>query len=158
MGNISKITSVLLYLFMAVSVILLVLFYKTTAEIPEDTDFDGQIAIYGGILDTIMYWAYVLLGLATVAALLFPLVRLFTRPKEAVRSLISFAIIAVVVFIAYMLADDTVFTAAELPGYSGADNVPDTLKFAGTMLWSTYLLLFGVMASILYVEISKVFK
>ncbi len=158
MGNISKITSVLLYLFMAVSVILLVLFYKTTAEIPEDTNFDGQIAHYGGILDTIMYWAYVLLGLATVAALLFPLVRLFTRPKEAVRSLISFAIIAVVVFIAYMLADDTVFTAAELPGYRGADNEPDTLKFAGTMLWSTYLLLFGVIASILYVEISKVFK
>lgn len=140
---------------MAISVILLVMFYKATSDIPVDTDFDTQISLYGGILDMFIGWAYVLMGIATVAALLFPLIRMFTRPKEAVKSLLSFAVVAVVVFVAYTLADDKVLN---LVGYEGADNVPGTLKFAGTMLWSAYLLLFGVIASILYVEISKIFK
>ncbi len=155
MINISKITSVLLYALMTISVILLVYFYKVTAGIPEGTDFDEQITIYGGILDMILYWSYVLFGIAAVAALVFPLVRMFTRPKEAVKALISVAVVAVFVFIAYMLADDTILT---LPGYEGADNVPGTLQFSGMMLWTSYLLFAGAIASILYVEVSKVFK
>jgi len=154
----SKITSVLLYALMAISVILLILFFKATANIPAETDFDTQIELYGGLLDIMMYWAYILIGLAAVAAIIFPLIKMVTNPKDAVKTLISFAVVAVFVFIAYTLADDTVYTTAELPGYDGADNVPGTLKFAGTMLWTTYLLFFGVIASILYAEISKVFK
>lgn len=155
MINISKITSVLLYALMAISAILLIIFYKITAGIPEGTDFDTQVEIYGGILDIIMYWAYILFGIAAVAALVFPLVRMFTRPKEAVKTLISVAVIAVVVFISYTLSDDTIL---ELPGYTGDDNVPGTLKFAGTILGTGLLLFFGVIASIIYVEISKIFK
>jgi len=155
MSNISKITSIMLYTLMAISIVLLVMFYKATSDIPVDTDFDTQIDLYGGILDMFIGWAYVLMGIAAIAALSFPIVRMFTRPKEAVKSLLSFAVVAVVVLIAYMLADDKVL---HLIGYDGADNVPGTLKFAGTMLWSAYLLLLGVIGSILYVEISKIFK
>jgi len=156
--NISKTTSVLLYTLMAISVILLVYFFKVTAGIPEDTSFDEQIVIYGGILDMILYWSYILFIIAAVAAIVFPLVRMFTRPKEAVKTLISVAAVAVVVLIAYMLADNTVFTVEQLPGYDGDDNVPGTLKFAGMMLWTTYLLFAGAIASIAYVEVSKVLK
>ena len=158
MINISKITSVLLYALMAVSVILLLVFFKVTADMPEGTEFDEQITIYGGILDMILYWSYVLFGIAAVAALVFPLVRMFTRPKEAVKTLISVAAVAVLVLIAYMLADNTVFTAAQLPGYDGEDNVPGTLKFAGMMLWTVYLLFAGAIGSIAYAEVSKVLK
>ena len=140
MINISKITSVLLYVLMAISVILLIIFYKVTAGIPAETDFDTQIEIYGGTLDLIMYWSVILFGIAAVSAVAFPLVQMFIRPKEAVKTLISVAVVGVVVFIAYMLADNTVYTAEELPGYDGADNVPQTLKFAGMMLWTTYIL------------------
>ncbi len=80
---------------------------------------------------------------------------MFTRPKEAVKALISFAVVAVFVVIAYALANDTIL---ELPGYTGKDNVPGTLKFAGTMLWTTYFIFVGAIASIFYVEISKIFK
>ena len=155
MSNISKITSVLLYVLMAISVVLLIMFYKVTADIPAETDFDTQIEIYGGILDLILSWSFVLLIMAAVAAVVFPLVRMFTRPKEAVKALMSFAVVAVFVVIAYVLADDTIL---ELPGYNGNDNVPGTLRFAGTMLWTTYLLFIGAIASIFYVEISKIFK
>ena len=158
MINISKITSVLLYAIMAISVILFVVFFKVTADIPAETDFDTQIGIYGGTLDLIMFWAYGLIIFGIITAIIFPLVRMFLRPKEATKALISIAIVAIFVFIAYMLADDTVYTVAELPGYDGSDNVPGTLKFAGTMLWTTYLLFFGAIASIVYVEISNVFK
>ena len=155
MINISKITSVLLYTLMAISVILLVVFYKITAGIPEGTDFDTQIDIYGSTLDLIMYWSYILFGIAAFAALIFPLIEMFAQPKEAVKTLVSVGVVAAIVFVAYILSDNTIL---DLPGYEGADNVPDTLKFAGTMLWTTYILLFASIASILYVEISKVFK
>lgn len=155
MSNISKITSIMLYTLMAISIVLLVLFYKATSNIPVDTDFDTQMDLYGSILDMFIGWSYVLMGIATVAALIFPLVRMFTRPKEAIKSLLSFAVVVVVILIAYSLADDKVL---HLIGYDGADNVPGTLKFAGTILWSAYILFFGVIASILYVEISKFFK
>ena len=155
MSNISKITSIMLYTLMAISIILLIMFYKATSNIPVDTDFDTQMELYGSTLDMFIGWAYILMGIAAVAAILFPIVRMFTRPKEAVKSLLSFAVVAVVVLIAYFLADDKVL---HIVAYDGADNVPGTLKFAGTMLWSAYLLIFGVIASILYVEISKIFK
>ncbi len=155
MINISKITSVLLYSLMAISVILLVYFYKVTAGIPEGTDFDTQIDIYGGILDMIMYWAYILFGIAAISALIFPIINMVSQPKEAVKTLISVAVVAVFVLIAYMLADDTVLN---LPGYEGADNVPATLKFSGMMLWTAYLLFAGVIVSIIYAEVSKMIK
>ncbi len=155
MNNISKITSVLLYVLMGISVILLIMFAKATAGIEDGTDFDTQISLYGSTLDMFMYWAYILLGIATAAAIIFPLIKMFTQPKEAVKTLISIGIVAVVVFIAYALADDTVLN---LPGYEGKDNVPGTLKFAGTLLNTAYLLITIAIGSILYDGISKVFK
>ena len=155
MNNISKITSILLYVLMGISVLLLIMFYKVNAGIPEGADFDTQIAEYGTTLDLFMYWAYFLFGIASVAAILFPVITMFTRPKEATKTLISIAVIAVIVGIAYSLADDTVLN---LPGYEGKDNVPETLKFAGTLLWTTYLLSALAIGSILYVEIAKFFK
>jgi len=155
MNNISKITSILLYVLMGVSVLLLIMFYKATAGIPDGADFDTQIAEYGATLDMFMYWAYGLFIVAAVAAIAFPLITMFTRPKEAMKTLVSIGIIAVIVFIAYSLADDTVLN---LPGYEGKDNVPETLKFAGTLLWTTYLLSALAIGSILYVEIAKFFK
>lgn len=140
---------------MAVSVGLLIYFYSSLSGVPEGADFETEMATYGNALDLFMYWAYILFAIAAVAAIGFPLVKLFTQPKEAVKTLISVAVIAVIVFIAYSLADDKVL---DLTGYEGPDNVPETLKFAGTLLWTTYLLFGIAILSILYVEVSKIFK
>ncbi|MBN2758606.1 MAG: hypothetical protein JXR51_15660 [Bacteroidales bacterium] len=154
-SNLSKILSVMLIVLMVVSVGLLLLFYKATSDIPAETDFDTQIELYGSTLDVFMYWAYLLFGIAAVSAVIFPIVRLFTRPKEAIKSLISVVVIAVFIAIAYSLSDGTIL---HLPGYDGPDNVPGTLKFADTMIFTTYFLLVVAVLSIVYAEVSKALK
>ena len=76
--------------------------------------------------EQLLWWSYLLFGVAIVAALVFPIARLFTRPKEAMKSFIALAGIIVLVLIAYSMSDGTIMN---IPGYSGSDNVPGTLKF-----------------------------
>ena len=35
---------------------------------------------------TLLNWAYILCGIAIIAAIIFPVIRLFTRPKQAMKS------------------------------------------------------------------------
>jgi len=156
-SNLPKILKVLLIVLMVISIIIFGIFINATSSIPAelDTEFDQQIEIYGGILDMFLYWAYILIGIATAAALIFPIMKLAANPKDAVKTLISVIAIAVFVFIAYKLSDGT---PLDLPGYTGKDNVEGTLKFADTMIFTTYFLMAGAILSIVYAEVSKALK
>lgn len=90
--------------------------------------------------EAFLNWAYILCGVAVLAALAFPIARLVTRPKEAMKSFIGLACVVVVVLIAYALADDT---PLQLTGYTGPDNVPSRLLFTDTIIYTMYIL-FGV--------------
>ena len=73
---------------------------------------------------TLLNWAYILCGIAIIAAIIFPVIRLFTRPKHAMKSFIGLAGVVVVILIGYALADGT---PIKLVGYTGPDNVPSML-------------------------------
>lgn len=152
-----KLVSVFLYFILAVSVVLLGIFYYKTSGLvlPEKPTFQEEIDAYGSILDLFIGWAYVLIGIAVVAAIVPAVIQIVTQPKNAVKSLISVAVVAVFVLIAYSLSDGT---PMNLIGYEGSDNVPSMLKFADTLIFTTYFLLAGAIISIIYAEIAKVFK
>ncbi len=156
-SNLPKILKVLLIVLMAISVVILVIFAKATSNMPVefDTEFDKQIEVYGGILDMFIYWTYILLGIATAAAVIFPIIKLATNPKDAIKSLVSIVAIAVFVFVAYKLSDGSILN---LPGYTGKDNVEGTLKFADTIIFTMYFLLGGAILSIVYAEVTKALK
>ncbi len=156
-NNLQKILKVLLIVIMTISVIILGIFINAIANLPDglETEFDKQIEIYGSKLDMIMYWAYILLAIVTFIALIFPVIRLITRPKEAIKTVISIVVIIVFVYIAYLLSDDTIL---KLPGYDGHDNVKGTLIFADTVIFTMYFLMGAAILSIVYAEISKVLK
>jgi len=97
-------------------------------------------------------WAYILLGIAILVALVFPIARLFTRPKQAMKSLFGVLGIAIVILIAYALADGT---PLNLIGYTGTDNVPSMLIFSDTILYTMYFLFAGALLAILGTEIYK---
>ncbi|MGL5682122.1 MAG: hypothetical protein ACRDDZ_03580 [Marinifilaceae bacterium] len=101
---------------------------------------------------TLLNWAIALCGIAVCAAMVFPLVRLFSRPKEAVKSFIGLAVLVGVVGIAYTLADGT---PMNIVGYNGTDNVPSTLIFSDTVLFTMYLLFFGTIAAIIGTELFR---
>ena len=68
------------------------------------------------------------------------------------KSFIALAGIILLVLIAYSMSDGTMMN---IPGYSGADNVPGTLKFTDTILITTYFLGIGAIGAIVVTEIIR---
>ncbi len=104
---------------------------------------------------TLLNWGYVLFGIAVVAALAFPIIRLLTRPKEAMKSFIGVAVIAVLVLIAYSMSDGT---PLNLIGYTGPDNVPNTLIWTDTIIYTMYFLFAGAFLAIVGGELYRRFR
>lgn len=104
---------------------------------------------------TLLNWAYILVGIAIIAALAFPVVRLFTRPKQAMKSFIGLAVVVVFVLIAYAMADGT---PLKLIGYNGPDNVPSMLILSDTIIYTMYFLFGGAVLAILGTELYKRLK
>jgi len=143
------------YILLAVSVVLGVIFFMHTGDIDPDAAKSEQILQVGPILNYFLLWAAILTGLAAFFSLVFPIGKMILNPKKAIKSFIQIFIFAVVIFIAWSIASDEILT---IPGYDGEDNVPDKLKLAGTILYTMYILLGGVLLTIVYSEVSKVFK
>lgn len=101
---------------------------------------------------SLLNWAYVLFVIAVIAAVIFPIVRLFTRPKQAMKSFIGLAALAVVVLIAYAMADGT---PMNIVGYSGTDNVPSRLIFSDTIIYTMYILFGAAIIAIFATELLR---
>ncbi len=105
--------------------------------------------------ESFINWAIILLFAATIITIVFEVVSLILRPQNALRTLVSIGILAVIVIISYSLADST---ALVLPGYEGSDNVPSMLIMSDMLLYSTYILVGVLLATIVYTEIAKVLR
>ena len=145
MQKINKILNIVTIVMFVITVVLLGLFYFG-GELPNS---QYVTPVY---TEQLLWWSYLLFGVAIVAALVFPIARLFTRPKEAMKSFIALAGIIVLVLIAYSMSDGTIMN---IPGYSGSDNVPGTLKFTDTILITTYFLGIGAIGAIVVKEIIR---
>ena len=99
---------------------------------------------------TLLNWAYILCGIAIIAAIIFPVIRLFTRPKQAMKSFIGLAGVVVVILIGY--------APMKLVGYTGPDNVPSMLIFSDTILYTMYFLFAAAILAILGTEIYRRMK
>lgn len=143
--NISKILNILTIVMFAITLILLGLFYfggKVPNQIYDTPVYTGEL----------LGWCYILFFICAGAAVIFPTVQLFTRPKQAVKSLIGIVALVVVVLLSYSLADGTIM---ELTGYDGPDNVPSRLKLADMMLYTMYILGFAAIGAIVVTEIIR---
>ena len=148
MTKLSKLLSIVLYAILAVTLVLVGLFF-----------FGGEVegATYHTPIytETFLNWGIALVIGAAVITILFEVVRLVINPKNAARSLVSIALIALVVFIAYSLSDATILN---LPGYNGSDNVPSMLVLSDTFLYTMYFLFGGAFLAIIYTEVSRMFR
>ena len=143
------------YFLFAISVVLGVIFFVISGNIDPDAATTEQIQQVGPILNYYLLWAAVLVGLTAFLTLAFPIGKMIIYPKKAAKTLIMILIFAVLIFIGWSFASDELLS---IPGYDGNDNEPDRLKMAGTALYATYLLLAGVLLSIIYSEVSRVLK
>ena len=150
-GTLKTTLKIILWVIMGISIAVMVWFY-VGPKVPgtEGTSLAEPVAT-----NIALWWAYFLFVLTVAITLIFSLVNIFSNPKGAKKALFSIVGIGILIGIAYMLASDQILN---IPGYEGTGNNPTTLKWVGTGLITTYLLAGIAFLSILYVEISRIFK
>ena len=148
MQKIQRYLNIMTIVMAVVTVVILVLFLAGGAE--------PNSSLYSPLYtDELLYWSYILLAIAVILAVAFPIIKFITNPKEGLKALIFIGVAAVIFLIAYALADGT---PLEMPGYTGTDNVPSMLILTDVLLYVTYFLGGFTILAILYSEISKRFK
>jgi hypothetical protein len=106
--------------------------------------------------DLILIWAYMLVLFTLLAAIVFPLISVFSNTKSLIRMAIVLAATAILLVAAYLMSSDT---PMQIVGYDGTGNTdPGTLKMVDTVLFVTYMLTGLAIRSILYAMISKAIK
>lgn len=142
----TKILRIVLIVLLAISALLTIMFYAG------GEDISGQPAF----TNIFILWAYALTGIAVGFAVIFPVIQMVTNPKNAKKGLIGIIALAVFVAIAYGMSSSEVLgiTNPELVQY----DVPATLKYAGTMINSIYVLAGLAIVSMIYTEVAKTFK
>jgi DMSO/TMAO reductase YedYZ heme-binding membrane subunit len=146
-----KIAQYVLWALMALSLVFVAwFFFGGFIEGTEGTNYAEP-----KITEAILRWTYVLLGIALAITIAFPLIFMFTNLRSAKRMGIILVIAAVLIFISYQLADDSILNLIQ---YTGPDNVPGTLKIVGTGIIFMYILGAAAIVSVLYSSISNLFR
>jgi lysylphosphatidylglycerol synthetase-like protein (DUF2156 family) len=99
-------------------------------------------------------WCYILLGVASVTAVVFPLITMAKNPAGAKNALIGVVVLVVISAIAYTLAGNESYIDYE--GVLLADEATSQLSEAALIVF--YILGAGAIGSIVFAEVSKMFK
>ncbi|RLD29915.1 MAG: hypothetical protein DRI73_10705 [Bacteroidetes bacterium] len=150
-SKLTKIISIILWVLLGVSIILVGLFYFGSS-VPGT---EGTNMYEPKITETLLNWAYIMVIATIVIALGFSIVNLITYPKKLKQAAFMFLGVGVLVVVSYYLASDQ---ALSMPGYDGNENVPKTLKYVGTGLYLTYIIFGIAFLTIVYSEVAKYFK
>lgn len=135
--KLSKIVSWVLYLLMAVSALLAILFYTNNVDSA-----------------TLIQWGFVLLIATVVVALASPVYGFILNPGNIGKLLLSVGVVAVIGIVSYSLAGNT-FSDLRL---ETLNITAQTSKFVGMGLLFTYITAVLSILVILFSSIIKIFK
>lgn len=118
--------------------------------------FVSGILFYTGNLseDTFISLSRILLILGVIIMFVSPIYTFITHPKNVVKLLISLAVFAIIIIVAFTMSTNT-FSALRL---EELDVTAETSKLVGTGLYVTYILFFLAILTAIYASIVKVFK
>jgi len=97
------------------------------------------------MIDVGLFLSYILIGLCAVAAIVMPLIKALDDPQSLKKSLIGIGVLVIVMVIAYVIADGTVYEKADTA----------TSKRVGAGLITFYILTVVAIGGIIYTEIKK---
>jgi len=107
------------------------------------------------ITQSFLVWAYILFFLTAGITIVFSIINFIVNPSGGKKTLISLVFGIAVIVIAFLFADDTVLN---MPYYDGKDNVPGMLRFADTMLFTSYILVVVAFLAIVGSAVSRLFR
>lgn len=132
-ATIKRILRIALWVLMGVSVIFAAVF---VAQIYDTNNRELQM----NATEPILIWTYVLLAIAAVAAIIFPLIQVVRNPRNALKLLVSVGALGLVILISYLLASGDpikVATANSNPDFSNWT----VLLTTDTGIIATYIML-----------------
>ena len=135
---------------MGVSVLIALIFFIRISGVDAPAEQHTVAASY-------INWAIILLGIAAVLAVIFPLIYFLFNPKNVLKVLLALGALVVVFVVAYLLADTTpIITATSSiePNFSN----PSVLAFADTGIFATYILLGIALFLLLFTGLRGVFN
>lgn len=148
----TKITNIMLYVILGISLILII---SLLASLDANTS-DAGMSTW---ITTNLYWAYVLLGIATISALVLEFANTISDKKATKSAIVALGFTVAVVGISYLLSDD------EMPKFFGANKfiedgtvTPSSLIWIGTGLITTYILSAISIVAIIWSSISSILK
>ncbi len=152
MGKIGKIVTIILWVLLVISAVLIISLVANISE--NETD-----AVMGGWIDTNIVWAYILIAFGAGAAVLAGLYHTLTDKKALKGGIISLVFLGVVALVSYLMA------SPEIPQFTGVDKMindgtltESVCKMVDTGLYATYILLALAVLAIVATPVFKLFK
>ena len=102
----------------------------------------------------LIVWCYILLAIAALAAIVFPVITMAQNPKGAKNALIGVGALLLICVIGYFMSGNEVHI--NLDGDILADEATSKKSEAGLIAF--YLLAAGAIGAIIFAEVSKMFK
>ncbi len=101
-----------------------------------------------------LLYSYILIGIAIVVALIFPLINIVKNPKGSMRTLLGLLLMVIVLGAGYLLS-----SSDPVPN-SGGGYFEDTatLKLTDTGLYATYIMMIAAFGVIIFGEIKNAIK
>jgi hypothetical protein len=153
MEKTSKITTIILWVLMALSV---ALFAFMIVSIDDELNPSAKAV---QMITMNLNWSIVLFGIAAVVAVVFALVQILGDKTKAIRALVSILILGAVLGVSYSLA------SSAIPSFFGVDKfvadgtlTENVSKWVGTGLYVTYVLFAGAFLSIIGFGVASIFK
>ncbi len=102
------------------------------------------------VIDAAIIVTYILLGVAAIAAVVFPIFHLIMDFKKAKGALIGVVVLAAVLLFSYSISTNEV--------YEGFNVSPSASQWIGGAIKSTFILIGMALIAAVYTEISKFFR
>ncbi len=144
--KVNKILQFVLYGLLAVSAVLFVIFYAKGESM---TTQEGT-----SMIDTVAYWSYILIGIAVLLIIIFPIVYFIRNPKSALQFLGVIVVFAILYGISYMFASGSIDGTI----YEKFDITESVSRFIGSCIITTYIFAGLAVLSIVVFGIINAFK
>ena len=152
-----KISKYALWALLAISFVLLLLFYLFTGE--ETIDVAGDSLSVPTFTDTVLFWAYALVAgvaICTVWSVVKQyIIKFKTDRKAAIKSLVTATVLIVLLLITFLIGNGD---KMDIIGYEGTDNQGFWAKFTDMCLYTVYTLVVVAALSIIGSYVYKFIK
>lgn len=152
MEKVGKIVTILLWVLLIVSAVLIV------SMMVNITDNEADPTM-GSWINSNLVWSYILLAIGAGIAVLAGLFHMATDIKAAKKGLISLVFLVAVAVVSYLLASDAIPQFAGVQKFINDGSLtPQVAKMVDAGLYATYILLAIAVLSILFSSVTRLFK